>query len=268
MKANEEEFSQALSRIAEVQSNSNWDEFLTASLHHLPCRPAPAYAYPYMATQWPMKLDWYWCLATKGLSKRVESGSSVEEPYGRFLLPLLEHDQPLTPMAARALWIATVSKDGNSRSAAIEAWIALIETDRIDVIVLAKAIGEISEGGWVKLNRIAEVLAEVAAVSPLHAWVVAEVLAAYLASFESFPRGGAPLLDLLDECNERLGRTVSDPLSSALQQVKSGKAKTTAKSLLNRTDKATSEREAAVAAAVEARMARCHRIWGGESQTR
>lgn len=265
LQANEEEFSQALSRIAEVQSNSNWDEFLTASLHHLPCRPAPAYVYPYMATQWPMKLDWYWCLATKGLSKRVESGSSVEEPYGRFLLPLLEQDQPLTQMAARALWIATVSKDGNSRSAAIEVWIAMIETDRIDGATLAMAIGEVSQGGWVKLNRIGEVLADVAAVSPLHAWVVGEVLDAYLASFESFPRGIAPLLDLLDECNERLGRTVSEPLGGALQQVKSGKAKSTAKSLLNRPDQVTSEREAAVAAALKARMARCSRFGDGRS---
>ncbi|NQT14023.1 MAG: hypothetical protein HQ582_14815, partial [Planctomycetes bacterium] len=113
-----DDLSQALSQITDAESQAKEAGFLTAALHHLPCSPAPPYVYPYMASQWPMKLDWYWCLATKGLSKRVESGSSVDEPYGRFLLPLLQIDRPLTPMAARALWIATVSKDGNSRSSA------------------------------------------------------------------------------------------------------------------------------------------------------
>jgi hypothetical protein len=259
-------FSKAMAQMADAEAESKGGDFLTAALHHLPCSPAPAYVYPYLALQWPRKLDWYWCLATKGLSKRVESGSSVDEPYGRFLLPLLEQDQPLTQMAARALWIATVSKDGNSRSAAVEAWIALIETDRIDLTTLTAALEEVSAGGWVKLNRIAEALAEVAAVSPLHAWAVADLVEAHLASFESFPRGIAPLLELLDECNQRVGRAVSDPLNRALLKIKSGKAKAAAKSLLNRTDEVTADREAAVAAALEARLARSRRLRDAGSQ--
>ncbi len=253
-------FSKAMAQAAGAEARSKGVDFLTAALHHLPCNPGPPFFYPYLALQWPRKLDWYWCLATKGLSKRVESGSSVDEPYGRFLLPLLAQDQPVTQMAGRALWIATVSKDGNSRSAAVEAWIALIETDRTDLATLATALEEVLAGGWVKLNRIAEALAEVAAVSPLHAWVVAELLDAYLGSLEAYPRGIAPLLELLDECNQRLGRVVSDRLNAGLPQIKSGKAKSTAKSLLNRVNEVTADREAAVAAAVEARLARSCRL--------
>jgi hypothetical protein len=249
-----------MEQAADAEAHSRWSDFLTADLHHLSCTPAPPYLYPYLALQWPCKLDWYWCLATQGLSRRVESGSSVDEPYGRFLFPLLEQDQPLTQMAARALWIATVSKDGNSRSAAIEAWIAVVETDRTDLTTLTTALDEVSAGGWVKLNRISEVLAEVAAVSPLHAWVVAEVLEAYLASLESFPRGIASLLELLDECNQRLGRVVSDSLNQGLQTIKSGKAKSAAKSLQNRVNEVTADRKSAVAAALESRLARSCRL--------
>ncbi len=88
----------------------------TAELHQLRVYPAPGYIYPYLATQWPLKLDWYWCLATNGLSRRVESGSSVEERYSQFFLPLLDSHRPPCAMAARALWIASVSKDPNARS--------------------------------------------------------------------------------------------------------------------------------------------------------
>jgi hypothetical protein len=268
LEGDDDAFSKAMAQAADAEARSKGADFLTAALHHLPCNAGPPCLYPYMALQWPRKLDWYWCLATKGLSKRVESGSSVDEPYGRFLLPLLAQDQPVTQMAARALWIATVSKDGTSRSSAVEAWIALIETDRTDLATLTTALEEVSAGGWVKVNRVAEVLAEVAAISPLHGWVVAELLDAYLASLKSFPRGIAPLLELLDECNQRLGRAVSDQLNEALQPIKSGKAKGTAKSLLNRVNEVTVDREAAVAAALEARRARSCRLRDAGGQQR
>lgn len=259
---------EAISRIADGQSQTQSDEFFTVALHHLSCNWAPPFAYPYMATQWPMKLDWYWCLATRGFSSRAESNSSVDEPYGQFLLPLLEIDRPLTKMAARALWIATVGKDPSSRSMAVEVWIALVETDRVDVAMLVAALREISQGGWVKPNRISEALGEVSAVSPLHAWAVADVLEAFLTGCEQFPRGVAPLLELLDECCQQIGRAVSEGLRQSLPSIKSGKAKTAAKSLLNRVDQVTADRQTAVTTALEARLARSRRLDNVEGKQR
>lgn len=233
--------------------------FLTAQLNRLPCYPAPQYLYPYLATHWPVKLDWYWNLATVGLSRRVESGPSVEERYDQFLLPLFETDRSLTRMAGRALWIATTSKDSNARGMATEVWIALIADDRCPWEELNQAWQDVAAGGWMKLNRVADVLSDVAAAGPLHVFVLAQVLEGYLAACDGFPRDIAKLLELLDECNQRLGRAVPQTLQQALLQFKSGKAKKLSKSLLQRVDTVTADRAAAVVAAVEARVQRAER---------
>ncbi|QDV15502.1 hypothetical protein Pan153_01160 [Gimesia panareensis] len=252
---------EALQNIAAQQNKPTTSfRFLPAELHQLRPTLAPPFLYPYLATQWPMKLDWYWCLATKALARRVESGSSVDTPFGQFLLPLFELDRPLTLMAARALWIATVSKDGSARSMATEVWIALAESDRLDLELLMRALSEVMAGGWVKLNRASEVLAEVAAVSPVHALCAAPVLEAVLISLDPFPRNVAALLEPLDEMSELLGRTVSAKLKTRLESIKSGKAKPLAKSLLGRADTITPAREAAVSGLLQARIERAERV--------
>ncbi len=252
-----------LSQLAEAEKRTRAaGGFFTAQLHQLACLPAPAFAYAYLATQWPMKLDWYWNLATIGLSRRVDSKSSVDEPYGQFLVPLLQQDRPLTLMAARALWIATVSKDETARSMAIETWIALAGDDRCDTAMLVQALVDVSAAGWVKLNRVGEVLSEVAAVTPLHAWVVASVLQDYLLSCDPLPKDVAKLLDPLEECCQLLGRSVAAELAERLQGVKTGKAKPLAKSLRERIDTPTADRELAITAAIEARLGRAER-WSG-----
>jgi hypothetical protein len=247
-----------IAKVNELQAAPSDGGFLTVQLHSLRSVPAPSFTYPYLAMQWPMKLDWYWSLATKALSRRVDSGSSVEEPYGRFLLPLLEPGRPLTLMAARALWIATISKDENSRSMAVEAWIELGGSDRADVELLVRALRELEPGGWVKMNRVGEVLGEVSSVSSLHAWVVASVLEAYLAACESFPREVAKLLEPLDECCERLGRAVGPALAGRLDGV-TGKAKSSARSLRMRPDTLPEARQEAIKAALRARIALAER---------
>lgn len=238
--------------------------FLPAELHDLKVYYAPAFLYPFLAGLWPMKLDWYWCLATQALARRVESGSSVEEPFDQFLVPLFQQDRPLTLMAARALWIATVSKDGNARSMAIEVWIALAESDRLDLDLLTRALSEVMAGGWVKLNRAGEVLAEVATVGPVQAWCVAAVLEAVLISLEPLPRNVAALLEPLDEVSELLGRAISPELQARLESIKSGKAKPLAKSFLSRSDSMTPARETAVSQLLQTRVERAERVVAAE----
>jgi hypothetical protein len=233
--------------------------FFTAQLHFALAYPAPPFTYPYFASQWPMKLDWYWSLATKALSQRVESGASVDEPYSQFLLPLFEIDRPLTRMAARALWIASVSKDTTARSMAIEVWIAMAGEDRIDVGIVGDAFADVAAGGWVKINRVAEVLAEVASISPLHAWMVASVLETLLVRELIPSKDVAKILEPLDECCETLGRSITPELVPSLTKIKSGKAKVCAKSLLTRADVITPDRQNAIETAVTARIARAHR---------
>ncbi|MEW4453387.1 DUF6493 family protein [Bremerella sp. JC817] len=233
--------------------------FLTAQLHGVRCSFAPPYLYPYLATQWPMKLDWYWSLASVSLSRRVDSGASVEERYAQYLLPLLEPDCPLTIMAARALWIATVSKDGNAKGMAIEAWIELSQTDRCDVELLVEAWSDVMAGGWMKLNRVAEVFGEVSQAGPLAAWIAARTCARFLELQEALPRDGAKLLEIIDQAYERLGLPADVGLKPLLESIKSGKAKGAAKSIQCRNGVMTSQRSAALQQLAEQRIARAQR---------
>ena len=238
------------------QAQREAGNFFTAQLHHLPVYPAPAYTYPYFATQWPLKLNWYWCLTTIGLSRRLESGGSVEERYSQFFLPLLETYRPLCPMAARALWIASVSKDTNARSMAVEVWVSLIADDRCDVQTLLETFTEVLKGGWVKFNRIGELMAEISRVSPQHADFVASVIEGLLCQVDVPGKDIAKLIEPLNECCEQLGRSISEPLKKNLTQIKSGKAKATAKALCERSNSLTEFRWSAIASALSARIDR------------
>jgi hypothetical protein len=230
--------------------------FFAAQLHRLRVYPAPAYSYPYLATQWPLKLDWYWCLATIALTRRLESGSSVEERYSQFFLPLLESYRPLCPMAARALWIASISKDTNARSMAVEVWIALMADDRCDLYTLINALAEVVQGGWVKFNRISELMAEVARVSPQHAYLVASVLDDLLCRIDVPANDVAKLIEPLNECCVQLGRSISDSLKQSLAQIKSGKGRAIAKALCERSHLSTEHGQSAITSALSARIDR------------
>ncbi|WP_372720021.1 DUF6493 family protein [Novipirellula sp.] len=236
--------------------------FYTAKLNQLHSYPAPAYVYPYLATHWPAKLTWYWALASHALSQRVNSGPSVEERYDHYLLPLLATDQSVERMAARALWIATTSKDANAKSMANEVWIAIIAEDRCNVETMTDAWRDILVGDWMKMNRIAECFAEVAAVSNQHALLIALLIESFLSTHDlgsDLPRDTAKLLEILDECNERLGRKVGESTEPVLKTIKSGKAKSFAKSLLARNDVPDGPCQAAILAALDARISRAER---------
>lgn len=233
--------------------------FLTSKLHYIRLSYAAPFVYPYQATLWPMKLDWYWSLSATCLSDRVESGASVEERYAQYLLPLLEPDRNVTPMAARALWIATASKDPNAKAMAIDVWMEITASDRCQTDMLVAAWNDVFAGGWMKLNRVAEVFTEVASSAPLSAWVTAKLFAAFLCGHDTLPRDAAKLLEVLDECHQLLGLSVSGSFHDVLSGIKSGKAKQFAKSLLAREDNRTAERSAALQSALECRLARAER---------
>lgn len=234
--------------------------FYTGYLHNLGSYPAPAYIYPFLATHWPEKLNWYWVLAAKALSRRIESNSSVFERYDQFLLPLLDQDRYLESLSVVALWVATASKDPNAKTMATEAWISIIADDRAPILLLVDAWRQLEEGEWIKLNRVADVLNDVANVSPHHAFCVARVIEEYLRKGKTFGRDIPMLLSVLNECNERLGRVASDSIKEVLSSFKSGKGKTMSAAILKRTEKVTEERKLAVVASLNARLARAERF--------
>lgn len=233
--------------------------FLTAQLNYVRYAAAPSHFYASQAGEWPMKLDWYWSAATIALARHISCNGKPEEAYSQFLLPLLEVDRCVTPMAARALWIATASKDSGNQAMAIEIWLELIASDRCETQTLIDAWEDVSAGGWMKLNHLSEVLQQVAATGTLAAWRIAHLLTEFLVRQAKFPRDVDQVLIALNECHEKLGLAVTDTLHEKLSAIKSGKAMQSAQTLMARENQSSTDQADALIQVLDARLARAER---------
>ncbi len=182
---------------------------------------------------WPLNADPFLAGGVLSLANRVNAAPSAFEPNHVFLEPLLEPDRPWTEMGYLALAVALVSKDSDSRGAALDALIAGIEDGRAAPARLADVLVRLLPGGWVKLNRVQQSLAEVARVSPLHAGTVAQLLEAFLTGVPTLPSDAHHLLGLLLELLTDLQTAPSENLRGRLQSERySGKSAKLARSLL------------------------------------
>ena len=233
--------------------------FLSAQLHYLRCYPAPTYVYPYLATQWPIKLDWYWSLATEGLSRRVFGGASEEERYDQFLRPLLQSDRPVTLMAARALWIASASEDPNAREMADTVWTAVMDQCRCDLESVTQAWHDVAAGNWMKMDVVAAGLSAVSKASPLHACTVSSIVDSFLCHSQQWPCDVKPLLELLNECNQTVGVAVSSNLAKKLAASDDQAISQVADVLTNRSHRLTEDGRDAILRALQITIDRAQR---------
>ena len=164
-------------------------------------------------------------------------------------------------MGYLALAVVLVSKDSDSRGAALDALIAGIEDGRAAPARLAEVLVRLLPGGWMKLNRVQQALAEVARVSPLHAGSVAQLLEAFFLGVPTLPPDTQHLLGLLLELLTDLQTGPSEPLRRRLQDVRcSGKSAKLARSLLALTAEQPSPKFAQACRQVcETRLARAER---------
>lgn len=211
-------------------------------------------------------MDGYWKGAAEAFLQRIEKNSSSLDPQYALLEPLLAADQPLTELAAVALWVATVTKDTDSRTAAIDAWATLVADGRGNPALLGKVLVQLNEGGWLRLNRIADALREVSRISPLHAWTASEVLQDFLASQTVLPRDAHHILQLLRELLVQLGLAARPELRTVLA-AKQGSDKTSklARQItaLEKTD--CGDRRNAELQLLDARLERAKR-WAGDTE--
>jgi hypothetical protein len=151
-----------------------------------------------------------------------------------FLVPLLDPDVPLRPMAGLLLALGLNAKLPEIAGLATDVLAAAIDDGRLD----ADTLGESLRMAWrlrpeaeiyrlfhdsslntpqsiplVKSSRWAKVLGEVARTSPLHARVIARSVELVLADEASACRTTAsilPLLELLRETSVETGRAISE----------------------------------------------------------
>jgi hypothetical protein len=240
----------------------------TALSHLLDPGYHPKWVIHWSAMVWPSRPVGYWACAVDALLRRFNMKPSTLEPHSAYLDPLFETDRPLTELSALALWIATLSKDSDSRTAAIDLWTEVIADGRGDANLLGAVLIRISEGGWLQLNRLGESLREVSRISSLHAWTVAELLQDQIKSLNELPRDSHHVLQLLRELLVQLGLAVRDELQPLLSSFKgSGKTAKLARevSQLVNSEHHT-ERQAALLQMLDARLDRAER-WTNRQRT-
>ena len=186
---------------------------------------ATAWGFQWLAMIWPLNLDPYYADGIRLLLGRVNAPSSAFEPNYVFLQPLLEPDRLWSEMAYLMAWIALVSKDADSRGAAIDAFVTAIDDGRADTRLAAAVLARLMPSGWVKLNRMADAFREISRVSPLHAWWTAEMLQAFLASAAEWPADMHHIPALLLELLSDLQLAVNTAARAKLESTKAtGKA--------------------------------------------
>jgi hypothetical protein len=200
--------------------------------------------WPTLATIWPSAFEAYFA---DGLERLVRSGDNVTDgPKCReFLIPLLEPDVPLRPMARLLIVVGLSAKLPELAGLATDALIAAIDDGRIDAARLGESLRtvwrwevprstrETSPGpnvlegsvGFARSNRWAKTLGDVVRASSFHAHVVACALEQVLADEATGRRASAsvvPLLELVREVSVTCGRAVSAEVRASLETIGTG----------------------------------------------
>jgi len=200
--------------------------------------------WPSPVSLWPTALESYCVAAARQVVVSSESSSDWLE-MRRFLLPLLDPDVPLRPMARLLLTVGLNAKQPEIAGMASDVLIAAIDDGRLD----AESLGESLRGGWrlgigawthrpiddslheptpvgfVKPNRWAKALGDAARSSRLHAQVIARAVEHVLADEASGCRTTAslvPLFELAREASVESGRAVSAEARAYLGTIGTG----------------------------------------------
>ncbi|MEU4222479.1 DUF6493 family protein, partial [Actinoplanes sp. NPDC026623] len=174
-----------LHRLPEYRAVEEWHEW---------ARDA-RYSTAWAATQWPGDNRWVW----------------AGEPHSRRALGwLLEPDEPLPAEALRAVLLLAADDGAEVRVLAADVLAQAVADGRLTGGVLGPALGkDLWEG--TSGHRLAEALARVAAVSPLHGTVVRRALTAGEPAWRELPpRPLCALLTLLDQLCTADGCGVAD----------------------------------------------------------
>ena len=221
------------------------------------------YEFEWTTMIWPHNRDALYAAALLYITEAYTRSSSKKWPAAACLDPILEPDQPITLPAAMLLSFALFAPEGDLSRTAVDVLIESIADGRLHPDQFAEALPRLCTTKYFQPGRMAKYLAEVAQVSPLHAWTVAGMLQPVLGSWETLPQNAHHVLALLLELLAQLGEPLNAPAAEALGQLKcSGKSAKLAKQLLALARVDNGAMAEARAMALEAHIARAER-WAG-----
>ncbi len=222
-----------------VPDGTSWmPELPTVSFHCV--RRFFAAAWPSAATIWPIALESFFAT---GAHQMVEASEASSDWQGTsvFLVPLLDPDVPMRPMARLVLAVGLSVKQPEVAGLATDVLIAAIEDGRLVADNLGRSLAmawqmrmqtsrhrqfnetipfEPESVPFVKPPRWTKALSDAARASPLHADVIAGAIEHILADDPFQNRTTAsvlPLLELLRETSTQGGRAVSERARACLE---------------------------------------------------
>jgi hypothetical protein len=198
-------------------------------------------SWPSVGSLWPIALESFFAAGAHQLVEASEAATDWQGMRG-FLVPLLDPDVPMRPMARLVLAVGLSVKPAEISGLATDVIVAAIDDGRID----GENLGESLAIGWqlriqtsthhyrlndtvpleplsdpfVKPPRWAKALGDAARSSPMHAAVIARALEHVLAdeAFENRTTASVlPLLELLRETSVQSGRGVSESFRAHLR---------------------------------------------------
>ncbi|MCA9790834.1 MAG: hypothetical protein KC910_03535, partial [Candidatus Eremiobacteraeota bacterium] len=186
----------------------------------------------WMGLTYPIKPEGFYLEGIRAMLFRIDMESSGMAASFPFIEALAQPGRVWSELARLAFWVALVGKDADCRAMAVDLALEAIESGRTHPQPLAETLVKADRVSWIKANRLAGGLEEIARAGELPAVVVAECLDDYLARVADLPRALHHLLEVRLDLATRLQRPPSDAAKHRLGQVQgSGKAARLAASL-------------------------------------
>ena len=187
----------------------------------------------WLTYQWPLCPDAGFITGVRQLIARIDMDGSNWEPSFGFMYGLFQKNRPWREAGHLLICIGLIGKDADARGLAIDALIAGIENGCLDIDRLSETLVKLSDGGWLKLNRLGDNLLQVSQVSLLHAWVISEVIQHWLHRVNIKQRYLFRMLEVLKETQFAISQPLSLNTNEKLKQFSgSAKAAKVAKELL------------------------------------
>lgn len=220
--------------------STDWKKIPTAALSHTPEDKrwwnsdfnTPWVAH-WLTYQWPQFPESAYVTGVRQLAARIDENSSTWEPNFGFFYGLFVKNRPWNEPSHLVLCMGLAGKDADARGLAIDAFIEGVENCSLDVETIAKILVQLSESGWLKLNRLGENLLQISQVSPVHSWVTREVLSIWLSHANPKQNNFFKMLEVFLEVHIENGAPLLCEVQEALSNIKgSSKAAKVAKKIL------------------------------------
>ena len=195
-------------RLVSLHTRPIWKHIPTAALHghnrDVRHHAFSAWQVHWIQYCWPLQLDSCMVLGIQRMINRINENTASTIPLYCYLEPVFHPYRSWTVMAQLSVWIALISKDAELQNMATEAMIEAITDGRAHPTPLAKVLTQLAEGKWIKLNRLAKALRQVAEISSLHAYVLCTILDSFIAHFNTMPKNVHHILQLMLELHSSL----------------------------------------------------------------